>query len=397
MGIYVTDTGFIKKRQDDIKTELEDSYKIIYGNDVNLLPESTNGQEIGVYSESLSDIWDLLEVLYYQGDPGASKGRVQELLYSLNGITRNQASKTKADLEISGAPGTVVNVDFQAKNSNNLVFQILEVIDTERIIDGTGKITLKAESLITGYNVAVADTINIIVNSQAGITSVTNPEDAVTGTDKESNSRFRLRRSLSTAIPGENIIESLFSQLSDLDDVAFVRVYQNRSSVTQPETNIPPHSFMAVVEGGNDDEISEIIWRNTNCGIGSYGNEENTVIDPNGFEATVYFQRPALIDVVIVVNLTAKTEDMPQETIDLIKQNIVDYSAGLLSEETGGFPGFNIGQNISISRLYQPINLVQNHFITSITINGLPSDLSITKLQKGNFLTSNITVIVTPL
>ena len=43
----LTDTGFIKKRQTDIETELEDKFRSAFGSEINLLPTSVFGQVIG--------------------------------------------------------------------------------------------------------------------------------------------------------------------------------------------------------------------------------------------------------------------------------------------------------------------------------------------------------------
>lgn len=390
MGTYVTDTGFIKKRQDQIKSDLETSYKQIYGPNVNLNPQSSNGQEIGIYSESMADIWDLLEVLYQLGNPGSSRGRTQELLYTLNGITRNQATASTATLTISGNENTLVEAGFQAETDLGLRFETIEDV----LIGVSGNVNADSECTITGPNVAVTGSITNIVTPQSGVTSVTNAEDATPGKSQEKDTEFRLRRKLSTSLPGENVLESLYAQLADLSDVRAVRIYQNRTSIID-DNGLPPHSFMPIVDGGDDDDIANIVWLNTSGGVGSVGDETVEITDPNGFPVDVEFQRPVEKEIYVDITLE-KLSNYPTDGDTTIRQNIVDFAAGLLDEETG-FSGFNIGQDIYRSRLYQPVNLVQGHSITSLKI-GLSwisvaeVDLDLGFKEKGIFDTTRIKI-----
>jgi uncharacterized phage protein gp47/JayE len=369
MGEYVTPSGFTPKRADQIKTEIEEAYKSIYGVDVNLEPASTNGQEIGVYTDSLADVWDLVSLLANQNDMGAVQYRFQELLYQLIGITRNQATHSKVDLEITGTEGTIVSATFQARNENDLTFQIISYTAAERTIGVSGVITLSAESLVTGPYSADADTITVIVANQAGISAVTNPQAAVPGRPKESNPLFRLRASQSTAAPGQNTLESLFSQLADIEEVTAVRIYQNKEDAPDPALgNLAGHSFLPVVQGGDEELIAEIVWRNSPEGIRSYGDTDVVIQDLNGNQITIAFQRPVETNIYVDI-LTTKFSNYPGDGDSQIRQNILDFVIGSLYAETGGFTGFGIGQNILFSRLYQPINLVQGHNITEVKIS----------------------------
>ena len=98
MPIYVTSTGFAQKRQDEIKTDLENLWRGVFGDDVQLSSQSVNGQLIGVLSEYLADAWEMGGEVYDSFLVSAVIGRVQELLYELNGINRNRASASTVEL-----------------------------------------------------------------------------------------------------------------------------------------------------------------------------------------------------------------------------------------------------------------------------------------------------------
>jgi hypothetical protein len=428
MPIYVTPEGFIKRRQPEIKTDLQNAFRTIYGNDVQLSEASVNGQFIGTLSENLADTWDMIEAAYDSFFVNAVTGRTQEFLYALNNIRRKQASASTVALTIYGTVGFNVPAGFQAATDSGLTFSTTE----DAVIGGGGDIDVPAECTVTGPNEAPADTIINIKTPLGLVTGVNNAADALPGVSQETDALFRLRRSLSTGASGKNLLESAFGQLSDLQGVQSVRVYQNREDVTlidyitqtanftigavltgvdsgatgiilkdtdtgdsgtltlgdvkgvfqvdeiitdsgagsaeAAEVGLPPHSWMPVVEGGDDDEIAQIVWQNTPSGIGSVGDTEvivPSIISPD-VENLVRFQRPELVE--ISVNLTVRTNLLfPADGAAQIRQNIVDYAAGLLLTETG-FAGFGIGKDVTQSRVCTPINLVQGHTIDSLEI-----------------------------
>lgn len=365
MPEYVTPEGFKKLRQDEIKAALEADFKLIFGDGVQLAPGSTVGQRVGVYSETIADIWDLLEVIFKQFDPGAVTGVIQDLLYRLNRLERQLASASTVDLEITGTPAFTVPKGFEASNTSGLTF----ATDEDAVIEGGGTVLTPATATVTGALSAGDNTLTIINNPLYDVTAVTNPDPAVLGRDIESDTLFRRRRTDSTAIAGLNLIESASANLANVAGVTGTRVYENKTDFPDPDyNNLPGHNWMAVVEGGDDKEIAQVIWLNTAQGIDSYGDEE-VKIPSKVFDDvinTVHFQRPRILKIYVEVDIKV-LPDFPGDGTDTIKQNIVDFAAGALIEQTG-FVGFGIGIDIIYSRLYQPINLVQGHSITDLRI-----------------------------
>ena len=55
---------------------------------------------------------------------------------------------------------------------------------------------------------------------------------------------------------------------------------------------LPDHSVEFIIEGGDDQEIAELLWQIKGGGIQLYGNVELTVVDSQGRTQTVKFSRP---------------------------------------------------------------------------------------------------------
>lgn len=391
MGTYLTATGFRVKRQDEITTELEAKFKSIYGGQVNLSPQSVNGQEIATFSESLADMWNILEALYHSFSVGGARGRVQEAVYELNGLTRNQAASSTVTLLFTGEPGTIILAGTEVESIDKLIFKTTQI----GTINQLRQASIPAESELKGPYPAPPGSINTLVNPNVDIESVTNLQAAVPGRYRETDAEFRYRRDLSTAIPGLNTLESLFSKLSDLEGVNVIKIEENKTN--DPYLGMPPHSFSVIIEGGVDEEIAKLIWISKPAGIVTYGSIPIDVIDNQGKPNTVYFSRPEDVTIYMQIDITTDPELYPSDGDDLIKEAIIDYVSGAL-EETTNFAGFGIGKDVILSKLYVPINLVQGHEIESILIGTDPLALSNVNIpiawnKKGLFLSENIEII----
>lgn len=361
-GDYVTAQGFRIKTNAEIVAELEAGYRSIYGIDYQVAPESPGGQEISSRAETLSDIWEMMQEVANLYDPSSVTGVLQDLSYGINGVVRKNAVPSVVVLELTGTPGASVSSGFQAKNNAGLTFSTDDEIELD-IVTGIG--TGSATCTVTGPNEAQAGTITEIATPVADVTSVTNPAAATPGRNRESNAEFRLRRALSVGKPGLNLLDSLYANLADIEGVSAVRVYQNRTNAIDIN-GLPPHSYMPVVLGGDDDEIAEVIWANMPLGIGAVGNTVVTVIDSNGEPNQIFFERPSIVDIYVDL-LLDKTGTYPINGDDIVRESIIKYADGLLFAETG-FAGFKIGLDILRSRMYTAVNLVQGHEVTQLRV-----------------------------
>jgi uncharacterized phage protein gp47/JayE len=106
----LTETGFIKKRQPDIQTELESEFRTVFGAEINLLPTSIFGQVIGVFSEREALIWELLEALYNSAFPDTASGVSLDNAVALTGVTRLPATYSTVTARVFGTLGTFIPV-----------------------------------------------------------------------------------------------------------------------------------------------------------------------------------------------------------------------------------------------------------------------------------------------
>lgn len=198
-------------------------------------------------------------------------------------------------------------------------------------------------ALENGPTQAFAGTLTVIETPIAGWDSVINPLDAVLGRDIETDAEFRLRRNLSLANPGTATVEAIRARLLQLEDVKAAVVYEN-ITLLPDGAGRPAKSFEAVVLGGADQEIADLIWEVKGAGIETYGGETVPIIDSQGFDHDMHFSRPTEKLIWIIVNATVDSK-FPVNGDLAIEQNLLNYAIKNLS----------IGDDVVTVQLFCPV------------------------------------------
>jgi uncharacterized phage protein gp47/JayE len=390
MTFGLTPDGFNTKRLDDIKTELENDYRSIFGENIVLTPQSPQGQEIGVWSNTLSLLWEQLENSYNSFNPAAAVGVQLSLLVLLNGLTRKAATKTVVIATLTGTNGTLIPAGSLAATTSGSVFE--SIADVTIPMSGTIDIDFRAQEF--GEIPAATGTLTIIETPIGGWATINNAADGVLGRDEETDAELRSRRAESTALPASNIIDALYAALFALDGVNDVVIYVNNTNVTDVN-NVPPHRFAPIVDGGDNTEIAQAIYINHTAGDKSFGDVTEIITNSRGLPVDVSFSRPIDVNIWVIVNLTTNA-DFPQNGDELMKQVIVDYANGEFEADECD-RGFKIAEDVIFSRLFTPINSICGHQVDSLFIGTAPSptgtvNIPIAFNEASRFDVSRITV-----
>ena len=164
-------------------------------------------------------------------------------------------------------------------------------------------------------------TITEVITEKTKITSIINNlpmlEGIVTETDANLRARFLAFRCSPRASAMKEAIKN--NILNYVDLVKYCEVYENRKDTTN-EVGMLPHSVMVVVEGGDNQQIAQMIYKNACAGIDFNGNITEMV---NGNE--IKFMRPH--NERVYVNITVIRDNMydnniTNQTIKSIKLDI---------------------------------------------------------------------------
>jgi len=384
----ISETGFNRKRLDELLSELNGAMQAIFGLNFNISPESPDGQINGVISESNANLWEIANEAYDAFNPSAATGITLSNLVQMNGITRLAATNSRASLTITGTANITIPSGSQVSTSDTgSVF----ITESELVLDGAGNGVVFANAFLTGPVIALAVTLTVIDNPVTGWDTVTNGADATLGTNEETDVDLRARRERSVSKTAQAIVDAMFAAIANIDGVTAVTVLENDTDIVDAN-GLPPHSTQAIVVGGDDAEIAESIFLKKAAGITPFGTTTVPVLDSQSISHDISFSRPAEVDIFVEVDLTTDS-DYPSNGDDLVKQAIVDYANGILVPGRG----FPLGEDVIFTRLYTPINSVQGHFIADLQVGLVApasgtSNLPILITEISNFVIANIVV-----
>lgn len=155
MTFGLTAQGFKAKRLVDIQTDLENQLLAEFG-DINLDPQSIFGQQIGVFSKVLADLWENMEDVYFSQYPNSAEGISLDNVVQFNGITRLAAQQTRVTGVCVGLEGTLINQGVLAR------------------IPDTGAVFFARENTIITRTQAAAATLQVIALAAQPYTALIN-------------------------------------------------------------------------------------------------------------------------------------------------------------------------------------------------------------------------------
>lgn len=334
---YVDEAGLHIPTYPDIRDNLIEQAKLIFGQDIYLGNDSQDYQFISIVADKMHDALQTAQLVYNNRGPSTSIGGGLDGVVRLNGISRKAATKSTCIVEIEGTPNTRIINGIVEDKKNKYNWDL----PSEVIIPFTGKIQALATCQEYGSVYADIGDIDTIVTPTQGWSSVYNFVEATLGQEKEKDSELKARQAASTALPSKTIIDGTKGAIAAVKNVTRYRVYENDTEDIDEKT-LPPHSICAVVEGGNEYEIAEAIYNKKTPGCYTYGDIETNVIDVYGQVAhpPIRFFRPRYIEVYATITVK-KLKGFTTDIASRIVANINEYLNSIA-----------IGDNLSVSAIW---------------------------------------------
>jgi len=349
----LTSQGFTRTRLDERLTALQEAMRAIFGPTLNLDPDTMDGQALGVFAESQSNLDQLAEDVYHSFNPQSATGVALSRLVQLNGIRRIEGTYSTVTLRCVGSQGTVIPAGSLVKSTaTNATFETAE----EVVIPASGEIDIAARSAVKGAVLAPAGTLTKIDTPIFGWQTATNVLDAAPGRNEETDEQLRLRRRASTSTPGQAIVDAMYGALTNIPEVRQAKVYENDQDVIDAN-GLPPHSIYCIVEGGADADILDTIWLKKTAGTTTHGTTAGQVTDSMGNPHTLNFSRPTDVNVWVTVNLHTRP-GWPTDGAQRITNALTAWAVANQS----------IGEEVIHSRLFDPVNSIPSHSIDSLYI-----------------------------
>lgn len=384
-----TSAGFERKRFDEILSDKNEAQKQVFGPDINLAPQSPDGQISGLASLADDQLWQIAEYAVNATDPDNATGHTLSKLVEINFIERLGEAATRLIISCTGTPGVTIPVgQIIGEENGSLTATTISAFT----FSSTGTADVVALLDVTGPQEVPAGTMRDIRTPQAGWISADNPSAGIVGRNRETDAELRLRRVRSIGTNSQNLIDSLIGRLGNLAGISHANVIQNRTDVVDSD-GLTPHSFEAIVVGGETNAIAQTIWETFPFGIGINGSTSGNAIDKQLVIQVVPFTRAAAVPIYVEVELE-KGANYPGDGDDKIKQAIVDYSKGVLVQGRGFF----VGDKVVYTELYTPVNTVPGQEIVSLKIGRAPGSLAeanvdITIREYSDFTVDHITIV----
>ena len=397
---YVTGRGVIVPDTSSVLSDVQNEFKAVFGNDLDVSPETVQGRLIEMISRSRLFTIQACAAVSNMLNLNTANGFVLDDLGSLFLLSRQPATYTTVNVELGGVSGTIVPEGTRLKSLGGEIF-----VNTEDYVIGSplGAV-FRAEK--TGIIPCPANTLTIILDAVNGLETANNPDNGILGRELETDSEFRIRIKNSLNVNSIAVLSAIRANLEQIDGVVGTYLYDNysTSSVVVDDITVPAHSILAIVDGGDADEIAQVLYNKKTIGAGYCSTSADpdieivskTVLDPiYGTSYTVKFARPKIVD--LVVNITVARQNYTGSDLESdVKSAIVNWANGKNDE----VDGLKIGTDVSPFEISAAVsNTLPEIFIRDCKIaktgsTPVASILTMDVAEKGEILANNITVTV---
>ena len=222
----------------------------IYGANINVDPNSPDGNLINLIAQVAVDSLEQLATVYTSMDPDQAFGTTLDDRVAYNGITRLGATYTQQPVSVTATGAATIQgldvnqtIPFSVEDSAGNQYQLL----TTYTFSGAGTASLGFQASQLGSVQSATNTITTIATVTLGIASCNNPSAAtVVGVNGETDAALRQRRANSVEQPSQGYLAGLLSGLLAIDGVTNAVVFENDTGTTDSH-GVPGHSIWAIV------------------------------------------------------------------------------------------------------------------------------------------------------
>ncbi len=353
MLTFDTNLGLMCEDTDSIRLEIQEIFKSALGSDLDVDPESPQGQIIDSLTAMVVDRDSTLLELANQLDPYKSEGIFQEALGHLYFLERKTASKTIVECLCTGLKNTIIPRSTFVKSDNNILFSSID--DATIGEDGTVKVYFECEN--DGAVAVNAGEINKIISVISGFDEVINLESGIIGNEEETRSEFEKRRVLSIAKNSQGSINAILGEIASIENIIDFLLIENpkNTAISVNSVTIDPHSLYICALGGSEEDIARALYTKKDIGCAtSFNHDDNVEISYKDEECGAQYSynilRPSALDFYIKVQITAK-DDGSYPDSSKIKEAILANFYGK-STDIENNQRLRIGEKVLATRFY---------------------------------------------
>lgn len=184
------------------------------------------------------------------------------------------------------------------------------------------------EAVDFGPTTAFANTLTEIDSPVTGLDRTINPEAAIVGRREETDAEFRARRNETLKVAGSATVDAIASRVRNIDGVIDCFIVENQGILPDGQGR-EGKSYETFVDGGDQQEIGDVIWKSKPAGIRTWGTITVPVFDRQGVAREVRFSRPEQVDIYFSLDLVVNSSIFPLDGAALARQAIISWGNSL--------------------------------------------------------------------
>lgn len=250
-------------------------YAVCYGRSGMVLPancqiKDTSGYKWNIIEESTITLNDCVHVTLDVAAP--AEGKVYSVQFDNDVVIKYTAKAGETALVVAVAlasqsvpkwQGNVINGKLVFERSDRRYGAVVVPNESFTVTQVGSPIRFDCEEY--GAIEPLLNSVNYINTNYDGWFSVSNESETYVGRDYETASEVRQRYASAVFRNSIGMKESIKATLLELQDVTSVTIYENRSDETVD--GLKPHSFQAIVFGGDEEAIARTILNVAPLGI----------------------------------------------------------------------------------------------------------------------------------
>lgn len=386
MASTINDQGFEKQRYQELRQDIAADWAADGLPDVTNNLQSVPGRIVSQTANLQERNDSFVQAVLDAFNPYAATGVQQDRLAPLMGKSRNQEARSTVQLTVTAdSNGCTIPAGSQASDGKNRVATIADVI-----VAPSGTATIGAEAVEFGPIEFAQNTITRIETAIYGWASVNNAVAAEPGVARETDTQLRFRMLKSQGRASASTL-GIFTAISEIDGVTYTYCDDNKKDVV--DKSLQPHSYLLIVDGGDEDEIANAMLSYGPAGIDTKQpliTAPATMKSPynpaNRQPVPVYFYRT--IEVALKVRVVIQEDPkLPPDYEKQIQDALIDYMSKL-----------EAGSKVIASRLYTPINTVDGFEINSVQVakkaDTLANEVVLHPFERPSLLAADIEIQV---
>lgn len=325
----LSSTGLTVNSTTDIVNNLTLAFQAIYGSQINVNPNSPDGQLINILAQAIEDNLQLLVQVYNSFAVDSAFGVILDQRVALSGITRNQGTYTLAYVNVTATQAlTLPGQDVLVLNPGASVFTVADTagnqyqLATSYVFVGAGTQTLAFNSVTLGQIQTVPNTITTIITVTPGISGVNNPSTSsdIEGLPEETDPQLKIRQANSYFLQAVAPADAIRAALLDIPTAdAFVA----ENDTGSPSLGVPAYGLWIIVSPGTatPQQIGTAIYMKKNPGCALKGSQSYAVVRPQGNTATMQWdlalQETLYVQATLYPRIPGQTFDVTADGIAL--------------------------------------------------------------------------------